>query len=707
MLTALRRLHAAVRRDGRVELPPERRAEDSAEIISFAEKDHMVTSPSSMFFLVPNEGNQSVFVSEASLWLYLRVLPAPPPSPPLAPPPAPPTPRRKTRTVSLKLYHQASGVSGAWRLQERQRDGERGRGQQGYGGGARRQQQQQGGHRRLSVDVRCDGCEREGVVLVLLESELQPRPPETQPRPPKPQSRPPDPQKNPSQKPQNSMDSRYAKNSQNHQNHQNFPDSLKPFSLDPQNPSLDSRYSQNIQNSPNPSLNSPDSLKSFSQKSQNSPDPQNPSQNSQNPSPDTQTSPDSRDSLRPFSSDSQNPSQNSPDPQNFQNPFQNSQNPSQTSPDSLRPFSLDSQNSPDSQNHQNPSQNHQNPSQTSPDSLRPFSLNSRDSQNHQNPSQNSQNPSQTSPDSLRPFSRDPQNHQNPSQTSQTSPDSLRPFSLDPQHSRGLQNPFQNHQYPSQTSPDPQTSPDSLRPFLSVHTRPADSSHRIRKRGLDCDDGDRTGLCCRRQFFMDFRLIGWSDWIIAPSGYLGNYCEGRCPAHMAGVPSSVSSFHTAVLNQYRLRGLGAGASTSCCIPTKLAPMSMLYFDDEYNIVKRDVPNMVVEECGSRIYKVLQTNEASDPDQDPDPNPDYMIQTKTQTQTRLSSSPDQDPDLDPDPELDPNPDPDPHQSKCTRLILDLCETSEVKVCGESETCWSLDPDPDLDPNLDPFQTRLRVC
>ncbi|KAM9802281.1 inhibin beta B chain-like [Syngnathus typhle] len=133
---------------------------------------------------------------------------------------------------------------------------------------------------------------------------------------------------------------------------------------------------------------------------------------------------------------------------------------------------------------------------------------------------------------------------------------------------------------------------SHRPFLVVRARQVDGKHRIRKRGLECD-GTSGGLCCRQQFYIDFRLIGWNDWIIAPAGYYGNYCEGSCPAYM---PGSAASFHTAVVNQYRMRGINPGSVNSCCIPTKLSTMSMLYFDDEYNIVKRDVPNMIVEECG---------------------------------------------------------------------------------------------------------------
>ncbi|KAG7260394.1 hypothetical protein CRUP_011730 [Coryphaenoides rupestris] len=136
---------------------------------------------------------------------------------------------------------------------------------------------------------------------------------------------------------------------------------------------------------------------------------------------------------------------------------------------------------------------------------------------------------------------------------------------------------------------------SHRPFMVVRARQAEGKHRIRKRGLECD-GSNGGLCCRQHFYIDFRLIGWNDWIIAPTGYYGNYCEGNCPPYMAGVPGSASSFHTAVVNQYRMRGMSPGSLSSCCIPTKLSTMSMLYFDDEYNIIKRDMPNMIVEECG---------------------------------------------------------------------------------------------------------------
>ncbi|XP_041659594.1 inhibin beta A chain-like [Cheilinus undulatus] len=137
---------------------------------------------------------------------------------------------------------------------------------------------------------------------------------------------------------------------------------------------------------------------------------------------------------------------------------------------------------------------------------------------------------------------------------------------------------------------------SHRPFLTLTLRAQEEAAQRRvKRGLECDGKLR--LCCKRQFYVDFKDIGWSDWIIAPSGYHANYCEGDCPNHMASLGGSSLSFHSTVINHYRLRGHGAFQNIrSCCVPTRLRAMSMLYFNEEQKIVKKDVQDMIVDECG---------------------------------------------------------------------------------------------------------------
>ncbi|EHH20891.1 inhibin beta C chain [Macaca nemestrina] len=133
-----------------------------------------------------------------------------------------------------------------------------------------------------------------------------------------------------------------------------------------------------------------------------------------------------------------------------------------------------------------------------------------------------------------------------------------------------------------------------RPFVAARVR-VGGKHRIHRRGIDCQEGSR--MCCRQEFFVDFREIGWHDWIIQPEGYAMNFCIGQCPLHVAGMPGIAASFHTAVLNLLKANtAAGTTGGGSCCVPTARRPLSLLYYDRDSNIVKTDIPDMVVEACG---------------------------------------------------------------------------------------------------------------
>lgn len=133
-----------------------------------------------------------------------------------------------------------------------------------------------------------------------------------------------------------------------------------------------------------------------------------------------------------------------------------------------------------------------------------------------------------------------------------------------------------------------------RPFVAARVR-VGGKHRVRRHGIDCQGGSR--MCCRQEFFVDFREIGWHDWIIQPEGYAMNFCTGQCPLHVAGMPGIAASFHTAVLNLLKANtATGTAGGGSCCVPTARRPLSLLYYDRDSNIVKTDIPDMVVEACG---------------------------------------------------------------------------------------------------------------
>lgn len=135
---------------------------------------------------------------------------------------------------------------------------------------------------------------------------------------------------------------------------------------------------------------------------------------------------------------------------------------------------------------------------------------------------------------------------------------------------------------------------SHRPFVAAQVR-VEGKHRVRRRGINCQGLSR--MCCRQEFFVDFREIGWHDWIIQPEGYAMNFCTGQCPLHVAGMPGISASFHTAVLNLLKANtDAGTAGRGSCCVPTSRRPLSLLYYDRDSNIVKTDIPDMVVETCG---------------------------------------------------------------------------------------------------------------
>ncbi|NXB99859.1 INHBC protein, partial [Orthonyx spaldingii] len=142
------------------------------------------------------------------------------------------------------------------------------------------------------------------------------------------------------------------------------------------------------------------------------------------------------------------------------------------------------------------------------------------------------------------------------------------------------------------SPLPSEHSDSHWPFVVAQAR-ARTPHRVHRRGVDCGGASRT--CCRQEFFVDFKEIGWEDWIIQPEGYHMNYCSGPCPLHVAGAPGLAASFHTAVLSRVQAASAAAAAG-SCCVPTQRRPLSLLYYDRDSNIVKTDIPDMIVDSCG---------------------------------------------------------------------------------------------------------------
>lgn len=111
-----------------------------------------------------------------------------------------------------------------------------------------------------------------------------------------------------------------------------------------------------------------------------------------------------------------------------------------------------------------------------------------------------------------------------------------------------------------------------------------SSNSRHKRSLACDQvkGDKNP-CCLETFYVNFTHIGWDKWILYPPGYNANYCRGQCDL------SHARYYHSTLLSKY------SNVISLCCSPKQMAPLRLLYIDEDNKVHQKSIPDMIVEGC----------------------------------------------------------------------------------------------------------------
>ncbi|KAK4005326.1 hypothetical protein OUZ56_007043 [Daphnia magna] len=118
-------------------------------------------------------------------------------------------------------------------------------------------------------------------------------------------------------------------------------------------------------------------------------------------------------------------------------------------------------------------------------------------------------------------------------------------------------------------------------------RPTNKSHRKTKSSPNCR---------RRPLYVNFTQINYDQWIIAPEGFEAYECAGRCDFPLSDhLTPSKHSILQSLMHAIQPDKVGK----VCCVPTRLAPISLLYYDERGILTyKYRYDEMVVAECGCR-------------------------------------------------------------------------------------------------------------
>ncbi|KAL3984696.1 Transforming growth factor beta like domain family protein [Acanthocheilonema viteae] len=100
-------------------------------------------------------------------------------------------------------------------------------------------------------------------------------------------------------------------------------------------------------------------------------------------------------------------------------------------------------------------------------------------------------------------------------------------------------------------------------------------------------------CRRRTLYVDFKDLGWQDWVIAPDGYHAYYCDGFCSFplnnHMNATNHAIVQTLVHLIDPTR-------TSEAKCAPSSLRSMKILFIDNAQNVVLKRYKDMQVRDCG---------------------------------------------------------------------------------------------------------------
>ncbi|CAF3838436.1 unnamed protein product [Rotaria sp. Silwood1] len=100
-------------------------------------------------------------------------------------------------------------------------------------------------------------------------------------------------------------------------------------------------------------------------------------------------------------------------------------------------------------------------------------------------------------------------------------------------------------------------------------------------------------CSRYDLFVDFNQLSFGAWVIEPKRFNAGICRGDCPNPLSRLFYPTN--HAMLLSLLHERG--NSIQQPSCVPVRLRPLDLLYYDRQELVIKRH-QGMQVEECGCR-------------------------------------------------------------------------------------------------------------
>jgi len=129
---------------------------------------------------------------------------------------------------------------------------------------------------------------------------------------------------------------------------------------------------------------------------------------------------------------------------------------------------------------------------------------------------------------------------------------------------------------------------ALAPYLQLHFNRSYSHMRYKRAAnMQCNEKEDKHVtqCCRWPLIIDFDEFGW-DWVMSPSKYEANFCQGDCSLGIVA-----ENPHTHLMQMHPNLKVAP-----CCSASKWGELEMMYLNGDQQLVKGKLPGMVVEKCG---------------------------------------------------------------------------------------------------------------